>query len=642
MTGNHMPLLAIDLSKQSVTTVEVSAETWDRWIGGTGLGLYLLSQELRPGLQATDPDCPIFILPGPLTGTAVPSSSDCALTTLNADIPHHVCTAHAHAFFGSHLRQAGWDGIIVRGQAATPTYLCVDGADVELRSAKDLWGLDTFETVQRLRAEMGKGEEVSVACIGPAGENQVWGSSVRVDEYSGFNHGGAGVVWGAKNLKAIAIRGTGTVAVADPVRLGRVSESITAALKVKADTAPAWPFGRKQLADSLNPVDSLPEGAAGLTWIPAIAELGMVQGKNFTDTEIGVRWGRRLEKEMRKWRVESVASFNCEIACHHRSVCTTGPMAGTTLTGFAGETMEELGPNLGIEDPSIAFMLSGLVDGYGMAATSAPRIIGMLMEAFNAGEIGLTETGGLDLSWGNYQAVLELLEQTIERRGLGALIAQGMYATARELGIEHRAVHMKWGGFQDYEQRAAPLFLFQSQIVSGAGATGQMNTELSFGMGLEPDMGIGASLDPSDLSYLADVSYRSQIRKMWEDCLGMCHFAAKGLVDELELEAEALSAATGREYGKQDALTVGERVMILQRLIQLDLGFSPEEDFIIADRLLEKLDDGPAAGNGIGLAELRLARDEFYGYAGFSTATGAPSAEVLARLGLDRVMVGQG
>lgn len=641
MTGKHQPLLEIDLSRRSVETVELPEETWHRWIGGTGLGLYLLSQELQPGLQASDPDCPIFILPGPLTGTAVPSSSDCALTTLNADLPHHVCTAHAHAFFGARLRQAGWGGIIVRGRASAPVYLWIDGADVELRSAEDLWGLDTFETVRQLRALMAKGEETSVACIGPAGESQVWGASVRVDEFSGFNHGGAGVAWGAKNLKAIAIRATGAVAVSDPARLERAAASISAALKVKADTVPRWPFGRQQLADSPNRVDSLSDGAAGLTWIPLFAELGTVAGKNFTDMSIGVRWGRRLQKELRKWRVEPVASWNCDIACHHRTVCTTGPMAGMTLTGFAGETMEEAGPNLGIEDPGVAFMLSGLIDGYGMAATSAPRIIAMLMEAFNEGDIGLEETGGIDLTWGNYQGVLELLELTIKRQGLGAMIAQGMKETAFGLRIQHRAVHMKWAGFQDYEQRATPLFLFQSQVVSGAGATQGIHVELALGTALEPDIGIHEALDPSDLSYLAEVAHKSQLRKMWEDCTGICHFAAKGLEHEIDLEAEAIAAVTGHELTPEDAITVGYRAVVLQRLIQLYLGYSPEEDFIIAERLLQKLDTGPAAGYGMTADELRRARDEYYGYAGFSTDTGAPSVEVLARLGLDQLTVGR-
>lgn len=639
----YMPLLEVDLTHGEIRPVEVPEDIRRRWIGGTGLGLYLLSQELRRGLRPTDPDCPVFILGGPLTGTVVPSSSDCSLTTLNADLPHHLCTSHAHAFFGARLRQAGWDGIILRGAADAPSYIWIDGTSVEIRSAAALWRLDTFETVRRLRPPSNSGERVSVACIGPAGESRVWGASVRVDEFSGFNHGGAGVIWGAKNLKAIVVRGgrEGSVPIHDPEGLKSVAERITSAIKDKGDNVPRWPFGRQHLASLPDPLEGLPEQARGLTMIPLLAELGTVPGKNFTDTSIGVRWGRQLNDELRKWKVEPVASWNCEIACHHRTTCTTGPLAGAVVTGFAGETMEEVGPNLGIQDPGVAFAVSGVVDGYGMAATSAPRVIAMLMEAFNEGEIGLAETGGTDLTWGNYEAVLQLLELTVERQGLGDLIAKGLRETAHVLGIEHRAVHMKWAGFQDYEQRATPIFLFQSQIASGAGPTGQMYVELGFGTTTDPDLGIREVLDPRDLSYIADVTYKSQLRKMWEDCIGLCQFAGAALKDELQLETEAVKAATGQQYSGADALVVGERVVNLQRLIQLYLGFSPEEDFTIAKRLLEKLDSGPAAGVGITAAELRQARDQFYECTGFSTETGAPGEAVLARLGLSTLTVGR-
>ena len=601
----HLPLLEVDLTSGSTQALTIPDAVRREWVGGTGLGLYLLSQELRPGLKATDPDCPVYMLCGPLTGTAVPSSSDCALTTLNPDLPHHVCTAHSHAFFGARLRQTGWDGIIVRGRASSPVYLWIEAGEADLRPAGELWGADTFETPRQLRAlATGGGDGVSVACIGPAGENEVWGSSVRVDEFSGWNSGGPGVVWGAKNLKAIVVCGGENVApVNDPERVERLVARMAEETAGSAAATPPWPFGRRFLENE-PPRFEWGVDAFGLRSLPMIGELAMIHGKNFTDTEIGVRWGQRVREDLKKWKIEAESGWNCDLKCHHRTVCTTGPMAGATFTGFAAETMEEVGPNLGIEDPAIALMLASVVDGYGMKAAGAPRIIGMLMEAFNAGEIDLEQTGGIDLTWGNHAGVLELLELTVQRIGLGALIAQGFKPTASALGIEHRAVHMKWDGFQNYDQRAAPLFLFSSQVVSGADLASAMDNDLAFGVAIKPEIGVEHALDPEDLSYIPDIAFQSARWTMWENCAGMCHFAAR-LVNEATL-VEAVAAATGVEYTHEDALLLGERLLVLQRLIQLHLGFSPDEDFVIAQRLTERIPDGPAKGLGISADELRV------------------------------------
>ena len=145
----YQPLLEIDLTTGTMTPLDLPREVRERWLGGTGLGLYLLSKEIRRGMKVTDPDCPVFILTGPLGGTAVPQSTDMVIVTVNAEFSRNVCASHAHGFFAARLRHAGWDGIILRGRAAKPVYLWIDGDNVELRPADHLWGQDTFETHRR-------------------------------------------------------------------------------------------------------------------------------------------------------------------------------------------------------------------------------------------------------------------------------------------------------------------------------------------------------------------------------------------------------------------------------------------------------------------------------------------------------------
>lgn len=618
------PLLDVDLARGRVEPLHVPEALRRRWIGGTGLGIFLLSQEIRPGIRATDEDCPIFVLTGPLTGTQIPQSSDWVVVTVNADLPTHVCASHCHGYFGARLRQAGWDGIVLRGRAERPVYLWIRDGEVELRDAAALWGLDTCETDARLRGALETPDRpVSVACIGPAGEALVYGASVRAESAYGASQGGAGVAWGAKRLKAIAVAGSGQVRLVDAEGLGRVADRWLRALR----------------EHPLKPVAAMQ--ADGLRVMPGLAERGLVPGRHFTDPEAGLRWGRRLAEDLPRWQIEAVGSWNCEMACHHRTRCTTGPLAGAVASGYGGEVMEELGPNMGIEDPGVALALAGEVDRLGMGAGWAPRVIAMLMEAWSEGEIGPAETGGLDLRWGNHEAVLELLRLTARREGLGALVARGLRETARALGIEHRAVHMKWSGFNDHDQRAAPMMLFQSQVASGAGPTWQSAISLSAGTaGSEPDLGL-KGLDPHDLEAIADATHRSQAKKLWEDCLGVCYFATRGIPGILAMETEALACATGRRLTPEGALLAGERIVALQRLVLLHLGYTPEDDLDIAPRLVEKLRSGPAAGVGLTLEELRAIRGQYYALLGWSPTTGAPERAALERLGLAGVRIGR-
>jgi aldehyde:ferredoxin oxidoreductase len=620
----YQPLLEVDLTTGSIQPFDVPRDLWERWIGGTGLGLYLLSQEIRRGMRATDPACPVFVLTGPLTGTSVPQSSDWTIVTLNAESRKHICASHGHGHFGARLRHAGWDGVILRGRSEKPVYLWIDDGTPELIPADKLWGLDTFETQRVATARHGRqGREVSVACIGPAGENLVEGASVRSDSAYGANQGGSGVVWGAKNFKAIVVCGTKPVRVKDPQQLDALATEWLEA--IRASRPPEWPESAHF------------EGMAYMTG--PLADLGWIPGKNFTDPETGVRWAAALRRELPKWKIEGMGSWNCDAACHYRATCTTGPMAGVEFAGYGGEIMEEVGPNMGIEDPGIAFTIAGMVDGYGMAAKSAPRTIAMLMEAFNAGAIGLDQTDGIDLTWGNHESVFKLLELTMAREGIGDLIAHGLRRTAEALGIQQYSVHMHGVGFNDHDLRATPMALFQAQVASGAGPAWQSLVETTMGRP-EPDLGYPAAVESDDLDRLGEVTSVTQKAKLFHDSLGVCYFAEIGVDQIRRLQTGCLEAATGFSMTPEESLTVGHRIVTLQRLINVYLGYRPGDDFDMADRLFEKIPTGPAAGHGLTKPEFERIRDSFYELQGWSLETGAPTEESLETLGLAGLTVG--
>jgi len=548
----YQPLLEIDLTTGTMTPLDLPREVRERWLGGTGLGLYLLSKEIRRGMKVTDPDCPVFILTGPLGGTAVPQSTDMVIVTVNAEFSRNVCASHAHGFFAARLRHAGWDGIILRGRAAKPVYLWIDGDNVELRPADHLWGQDTFETQRRIiDTNSAAGPDISVYCIGQAGESLIEGSSVRGDWAYGANQGGSGVAFGAKNFKAMAVVETGTVPVRDATRLEEIGARWQAAI---ATANPGFPESKNY------------DGFKYMTG--PLADLGWIMGKNFTDPEVGVAWSARLAKDSAKWKFEAVGGWNCQAACHYKAKCTTGPMAGLEFTGYGGEIMEELGPNLGIEDPGVAFMLSGLVDGYGMAAKGAPRTIAMLMEAFNDKLITSEQIDGLDLTWGNYTSVMALLEKTVTREGVGELIAQGLMATAKAFGIEDRAMHMHGVGFNDHDPRATPMVMFQMQVASGAGPNWQTLVEMMMGRP-EPDLGYEESLTAKDIDRIAEASHVTQKAKLLYDSLGACYFSFIGVRGILGYISESLDAAAGVHISPDELLAIGDRVLTLQRLIEV-------------------------------------------------------------------------
>ena len=617
------PLLEIDLTTGSIGTFDLPRQTRERWLGGLGLGLHLLSKEIRPGMRTTDPECPMYVLTGPLAGTSIPQSTDWVIVTLNAEFSKAVCASHSHGFFAARMRHAGWDGIIFRGRAPKPVYLWIGEGTVELRSAEEYWGLDTFESQRQIiDANEAAGPDISVFCIGPAGENLLEGASVRGDLAYGASQGGTGVSWGSKNLKAIAIVETTPVPVKDEARLAEIGARWQEAI---ATANPGFPESKNY------------DGIKYLTG--PLADLGWIPGKNFSDPDFGVQWAKDLNRDFKKWKLEAVGGWNCLAACHYKAMCTTGPMAGLEFYGYGGEIMEELGPNLGIVDPGTSFMLSGLVDGYGMAAKGMPRTIAMLMEAFNEGEIGLEETDGIDLTWGNVDGVMALLEKTVKREGIGELIAQGLRPTAQRFNIEHRCVHMHGVGFNDHDPRATPMHMFQSMVASGSGPNWVSLLETMMGRP-EPDLGYPVSPAPDDIGQIAMVTTVTQKAKYLYDSLGGCYFSFIGVAGIRQLISEALDAAADIQVSPDDLLEIGGRIATLQRLITVQLGYTPKDDFDMGQRLLEKLQAGPMTGVGLNLEEFTKIREEFYGLQGWSMETGAPLPETVERYGLQDVRVG--
>jgi aldehyde:ferredoxin oxidoreductase len=624
--GFQGKMLEVDLTNGTTGSRPLPPDDVLRTFGGaTGIGLYLMAQEITSSMRPNDPDCPFFLFTGPLTGTMVPNASHWVIVNLRDYPNYHVGLSHGHAFFGARLKHAGWDGIVVRGVSPKPVYLWIENDQVELRDAEPYWGMDTFETPRRIKLELGDPLQISVACIGPGGENLITGATVRADGVSTCARGEAGIAWGSKNLKAIAVRGTGRAPIADPAGLMDAYERWTRALYA-SDLPPD-----KQHAHSVTP------GAQA-----HVREHGRVQGKNYSDPEFQIRWSDRWVEDVPKWKVRPIGGFNCEMACHHETVVTTGPLAGAVVSGYGGEIIQQTGPNLGIDDPGVALALNGMVDAMGLDGGEVPRNIAMLMEGYNTGKLTREQVDGLDLTWGNYEAVITLLEKTIRREGIGAALALPPRECGRALDIEDLAVHMKGTGFNDHDMRIHPGMIFQA-LIAGAGPVWQ--TELGLvnpPKAGAPDLGYDY-LDPTNPDGMVEPIYKGQLKKLWEDTLGVCHLAMKRIPGTWDPAIQALASAVGWEgYTREEALTVGERLVNMQRLIALHLGYKREYDYDISPRMLAGLESGPAKDRTMPAGPyLAQWYGEYYDLLDWNAETGIPRPEALQRLGLDNFKVGK-
>jgi aldehyde:ferredoxin oxidoreductase len=624
--GFQGKILEVDLTNGTTKAAPLPPEDVLRTYGGaTGLGLYLIAQDINPTTKVDDPDCPFFLLTGPLTGVMVPNASHWVIVNIRAYPTYHVGLSHAHGYLGARLKHAGWDGIAVRGASETPVYLWIDDDNVELRDATPYWGMDTFETPRRIKLAHDDPLEISVACIGPGGENQITGGTVRSDGIYTCARGEAGNAWGSKKLKAIAVRGKGRVKVADPEELLNTHEEWNRALYAHSAPPPT------QAAHSVQP-----------STFANIESHGRVQGKNYSDPEFQIHWSKRWGEDAPKWRVRPQGGFNCEMECHHETTVTTGPLSGTVVSGYAGEIIQQTGPNLGIDDPGVALAINGMVDGLGLDGGEVPRNIAMVMEAYNTEQLNQAQVDGLDLTWGNYEAVIELLDKTVRREGIGAILAKPPREAGKELGIEDLAVHMKGTGFNDHDMRINPAMIFQTMI-AGAGPVWQTEIGLVNPPKLgAPDLGY-AYLEPKDgPDGVVEPIARGQQKKLWEDTIGVCHHATKRIGGTWDPAIKAMRAAVGwDDFSREEAMVIGERLIVLQRLIALKLGYKREYDFDISPRMLEGLSSGPAKDTSVPAGPyMDQWYTEYYELLEWDPKNGVPTSHALDRLGMMDFEVG--
>lgn len=628
--GGYRPhILRVDLKQGSIDKEPLpSEEILRKYIGGTGLGLYYLLHEGPPQAQATAPEAPLIFMLGPLTGTPALNSSDWTTICYNLCIPYAAGVGHAHGHWGAFLKHAGYEGIVITQQAAQPTYLWIDDDKIELRDARHLWGLDTRETERLIKRELGDEESISVACIGPAGEEGLPGAMVKADRNHGAGKGSPGAIMGSKQLKAIAVRGSGTVPLFNTHGVVGTAMEWEEAL----NASPFW----------------LQDGGVTRDYYNAWGKNLRVAAKNMTDPEWGAEFSRKYAEACSRWKITPRPSYNCKISCAYDVEITDGPFAGFIGSPCGGaENMEGAAAIIGVDDPGAIVIMTDLYDGMGLESGQFGSILGALYQAYNDGVLTREDTDGLDLTWGNWEAAMELVRKTIRRDGIGAKLADGIKAMpesmSRDRGmaeqLRSKILDIKGEGVVMHDHRQF-WSVFFGELIAGTGpciqGTGtDANARPELGLP-ETTPGVAHNLQEA-LDKVAAVRL-TQFAKLWNDTLGICMFGMRGIPNTMDFTSQTVVQAVGWEdFSVEEALAVGERVTNLMRLVYARRGFTKSDEFDVSAKHLEAPNAGPSKGLSIA-PYLSDMVDEYYRQMGWDVETGLPTPDTLKRLGLDEFL----
>lgn len=597
--------LRVDLTSEHLSDVVFDEETLRKLVGGTGMGTKILYDEVPPKGPWSDPANRIVIASGPLGGTSIPGSGTISLVTKGA-LTNGATSVQSNGRFGAYLKMSGYDGIIIQGAGKRWSYLCIENESAELRDANNLLGMDTYDTGDAIRKENGKKEmEMSVASIGPAGEHLVRFSGVFVDKGHSASHNGPGAVMGSKKLKAIAAgRGTKHVAVNDRERLAVVA--------------------KKFLENTKNY-----KGTIGGVYNNQLSGKGTLPVKNYS-TNVWDISKDQLEKFSepyirRKFKPRKSPCWGCPADHSTLMTITEGPYAGMEIEEPEYEQMAAWGPVIDNKDAPAAAMLSSLTDRLGFDNNEAGWLLGWVMECYEKGYLAREDTGGLTMSWGNVEAVKQLLDMIAHRQGLGDLLAEGVMRASQKIGGEAAecAIYTKKGNSpRGHDHRTAWGELFDTVVSS----TGTIETHRAL---MDPKTGDQPG-NPMETS--TAVALTKGIME-FEDSLGTCRFNTRM---NTVLLAEAVSAATGWSFTPEEAKSVGQRAVNLMKAFNLRAGITRELDYP-SSRYGSTHVDGPWKGIGI-MQNWDEMLENYYRLMGWDVKSGKPLPETLRNLGLEDVV----
>jgi len=617
--GYNGKILRVDLSTQSIQVEEPHENLYCRYLGGGTLALHYLLNELKPKTDPLGPESILVFAGSVISGTPATGLSRFSVAA-KSPLTQAYGEAEAGGWWIPELKFAGYDAIIIKGKAGHPVYLWIHDGVVEIRDARHLWGKFTKETQEEIRKELGD-ERIRIASIGPAGEKLVRFACILNELKHTNGRTGLGAVMGSKNLKAIAVRGKKRMEVAD-------EDSVKRLTKWLRDTYEEPYFSIGNL------------GTARITVM--LSEQGILPTHNFRKGSFEGAEAISGETMSKTILLRRGTCYGCFVRCK-REVQVTDPYAvDPAYGGPEYETLAAFGSTCGIDDLKAISWVNQLCNAYGLDTISTGGLISFAMECYENGILKKEDTGGVDLRFGNVEAMIKMVEMIGKREGLGNLLADGMTSAAAKFGkgADRFAMHVKGMSLPFHEPRGkAGVGL--GYAISPTGPDHMEFPHDPFwsteaGISLLRPLGI---LEPVDVFDLGSKKVRLflYLQQYFDllNSLGICMFTAKPQGPHTLNEiVDYVKAVTGWETSLFDLLKVGERHANMARIFNLREGLTSRDD-TLPDRLFNPMEGGVLKGKKIDREQFSRAIEAYYQMMGWDQETGVPKKEKLAELDLD-------
>jgi len=608
-------LLRVNLDHGRVTQEETRLDWARTFLGGAGLATRYHYQEVPKGSDPLGPANHLIFMTGPLTGTTSASASRYSVVA-KSPLTGIWGQANSGGSFGPAMKFAGVDGVIFEGISPRPVYLFIHDGMGELREAEQLWGKSVPETEDALVGQIAP--SLTVASIGPAGENLVRFASIMNNKHRAAGRCGLGAVMGSKRVKAIACTGKQPVPLADVPRFRMAVDRQRALLDESLLKVVFETYGTNMLADMVNVRGGYPTR----NWQEGRFDgIDQVNGAAMTDGIL----------------VEGVRCFACPVACGRGTEIREGKWAGHKGEGPEYETTDTFGAMCGVADLNAIAMANYRCNELGLDTISAGATIAFAMECFERGIMTPGDTDGMEIRFGDADAIVDLVEKIARRQGVGDLLAEGSRRMAERLGqgSERFAMQVKGLELPAYDPRAAKItgLGYVTANRGGDHMTGYIQgpafVDVPFLIVEDSAIRDPFVADPKEAKVLVDLE--DALTAM--DCLGGCKFMAMGLT--AEEVTDLLEAATGWDVGVEGFRRSGERVYNLERLYCAREGHRRQHDVLPARLMEEPLPGGPAAGMVIDRPMMDAFLDAYFNFRGWDQASGIPTADRLRQLGLE-------
>ncbi len=598
-------ILRIDLSKKQYHTGPLQKDEVLKLLGGRGLAAKRYYDEINAQVKPFDPENKLFFFTGPLTGLSLPSTTKFQLSTKSPETGRYLCS-NCGGNFGPQLKAAGYDGLIIEGQATEWTYIIIKNETVTFGDAAEWQGKATTETLDLLQEAIGD-KNAGVLSIGPAAERLVRISYINVDSRA-FGRGGAGAVLGSKRLKGIAVRGSNKIPVANKERIDQIRK---AAIKNLRNTrANHTKYGTAQ-------------------YIEVINELGAMPTRNFQTTYFD--GANRIDAHMmrQKYFVKNYACYRCPVACGKVVEVKEGPFRGATARPEF-ETIGIFGPNCGIDDFGAIVQANQLCDELGLDTISTGNAVALAMELYEGGHITPEDTLGVSVRFGSSEALIKMIRLIAERRGIGDLLAQGMLQVMR--------LHPEWSPYI-VSVKGMPFAAYDPRAFHGNGLTyGTSSRGACHNVGgwtIRAELQSG-EYDRYALKGKGALVKSIQDNRAYIDSLGICTVVRSSLGYNETPAGELLQAVTGYDFTPQ-LMRIGSRIYTLERLILNREGITRQDDLLPERISNEPIASGPAKDHVLSPEMYAVMLDEYYAQRGWDQ-NGIPNPETVQKLDLHTLL----